>query len=392
MNINIISYTSIGVDAGMSGGDRIWIEFARHWAENGHTINVYLDDGAYKDKKNELKNVNYHYIKIHPVFKKSFFLSYLARTIKGVFEWRRLANSLAKDSIVYSASDFWPDTLPAFTAKKNSSVFWTAGFYLFMPQPFSNNSPYKGFTRVTKGLFYWLSQLLSYRLVNKSADSIFVTSQPDVDKFRVREKDNAVVVIRGGVDTKLPNQVPMPQNKSYEAVFIGRFHPQKGILELIDIWRYVVNKEPEYKLAVIGKGDLEDKLIAKIKKLGLEQNIEILGFKDGIEKINIFKSSSVVLHPAVYDSGGMAACEAMASGLPAVGFDLEAFETYYPKGMIKVPLGDNKEFANQIIKILNNKVAYNKIKKQALDWSSEWDWSKRASLILERVESLANAD
>ena len=293
MNINIISYTSIGIDFGMSGGDRIWIEFARHWAKNGHTINVYLHDGAYQDKKNELNNVNYRYLKIHPIIKKSFFLSYLVRTIKGIILWRRLAKSLSEDSIIYSASDFWPDTLPAYIAKKYSSVFWIAGFYLFMPQPFSKDSPYKGFVRVTKGLFYWLSQLLSFRIVNKLADSIFVTSEPDVSKFRAREQDNAVVVIRGGVDTKLPNQVPVPEKKNYEAVFIGRFHPQKGILELIDIWRFVVINEPKYKLAVIGKGDLEDKLIKKIKKFGLEKNVEVLGFQDGIEKIKIFKSSRV---------------------------------------------------------------------------------------------------
>jgi len=35
----------------------------------------------------------------------------------------------------------------------------------------------------------------------------------------------------------------------------------------------------------------------------------------------------------------MAAMEAMAWSLPGVCFDLEALKTYYPKGMVKVPLG-----------------------------------------------------
>ena len=46
----------------------------------------------------------------------------------------------------------------------------------------------------------------------------------------------------------------------------------------------------------------------------------------------------MVVHPAIFDSGGMAAAEAMAWGLPGVSFDLPALKTYYPQGMIKNPL------------------------------------------------------
>jgi len=218
---------------------------------------------------------------------------------------------------------------------------------------------------------------------------VFVTSEPDRWKFiGKRLPPGRVVAIRGGVDTKTPTSVPSPVEKKYDAVFIGRFHPQKGVLELIDIWEYVCEIKKDAKLAMIGAGDLEKEVREKISKHGMGDNIDLLGFQDGIPKYQIFKSSRLVVHPAIYDSGGMAACEAMACGLPGVSFDLEALKTYYPKGMLKTPCFDFKAFAENIRKLLKDEELYQKTKQDALDWSAEWDWDRRAQEILDVVQSL----
>jgi hypothetical protein len=39
----------------------------------------------------------------------------------------------------------------------------------------------------------------------------------------------------------------------------------------------------------------------------LEENVFLLRSKDGKEKLEVLKSSKIVVHPATYDSGGMAA-------------------------------------------------------------------------------------
>jgi len=74
----------------------------------------------------------------------------------------------------------------------------------------------------------------------------------------------------------------------------------------------------------------------------------------GEKKYNIFSQSKVVLHPAFYDSGGMASAEEMAFGLPAIGFNLKAYESYYPKGMIRVPLGSINKFSQGILGLLED--------------------------------------
>jgi len=378
----------------LSGGDRILIELSKQWAYRGLNIIIHTNkNGHILCQTQGLHRSNIKIDYFHSFFVNSPFLpvAYLARVMRGTF--RALRVNYHSNCLVYSSSDFWPDSLPAFIMKlRNKNIKWIAGFYLFAPKIWQKGSPYKG-KRWFTGLFYWLTQLPVYWIVKKFADMVFVTSEPDVEKFvtKKRERDK-ILVIRGGVDTDPSEKylnceevIPVEERK-YDAVFIGRFHPQKGVLELIQIWREVANRKHNAKLAMIGVGPLEEEVIEKIQKLGLQGNIELLGFRDGEEKYKIFKQSKIVVHPATYDSGGMAACEAMAWALPGVSFDLEALKSYYPQGMIKTPCYDLKVFAENILDLIEDGQLYEKISKEAIDWAREWDWDKRAEDILHVIK------
>ena len=157
---------------------------------------------------------------------------------------------------------------------------------------------------------------------------------------------------------------------------------------MIEIWKIVCMKKKDAKLAMIGVGELEGSIKDKIKMNGLDKNVVLFGFKDGLEKIRIFKDSCVVVHPAIYDSGGMAACEAMACGLPGVSFDLPALKTYYPKGMLKSACFDLGHFAENILNLLTNKELYGKTSKDALELAKEWDWDQRAKDLLIQIDCI----
>lgn len=389
LNIHIIN-NSHSSKNDMSGAEKIAIEVIRRWTEKANIFLYTSNLGTHIWNKYRVNNVKQiQFMKLRE--NANIFFSYLFRALFGAFKLGQLNIDANYKNIIYSASDFWPDSIPAFLMKlRNKDAKWIAGFYLFAPKPWKKDSPYKG-KRFLRGLLYWLTQLPIYWIVKRYADIVFVTSEPDVEKFvtRRRNKDK-IIVIRGGVDIKPSteylnsgNVIPVEKRK-YDVVFVGRFHPQKGVLELIDIWRLVCNKKPQAKLAIIGRGPLKTEVKEKIKMLELHNNIELLGFKDGKEKYEVFKQSKIVVHPAIYDSGGMAAVEAMAWKLPGVSFDLEALKTYYPKGMLKVSIGDLETFANNIIKLLNDQQLYTKTREDAIAWAKEWDWDKRTEEIFER--------
>lgn len=385
---------------GLSGGDRITIECIKRWAKAGHKIKLFIGrSGQLMYERYDVKEIeNVEFIITSSfLFEKysvvRIILFELLALIGGCRSMLKLKSLSKRNDVIFSTSDFWPDAISGLILKlRNKEVKWIVGFYLFAPKPWQKDSPYKGMRRLI-GLLFWLSQIPIYWLVKRYADMVFVTSEPDVEKFITKKRGrNKIVVVRGGVDIKTPTKVPEPKRKKYDAVFIGRFHPQKGVLELIDIWKRVVEKKPKAKLAMIGEGSLMGEVKLRIKEKRLEKNIDLLGFLDGIPKIRVFKSAKIVVHPATYDSGGMAPCEAMAAGLPGVSFDLEALKTYYPKGMLKTAKFQLDKFAANVIKLLDNETLYQKTKINALAWAREWDWDKRAGEILRDVKQLLNGE
>lgn len=386
MTKKIIFIANNNLGNGLSGGDRIFLEFLKNW-QNKSDITVF----AAQETINLIHLHHIKKIKIIPtdtklnktnyfdnlqLIKHNFKRTYLG--LKNIWQHRQI---LKKTNYIYSVSDFYPDFFPALFAKLlHPKTKLIIGYYLFAPNPFLLKSPYKQ-TNFTKGLLYWLIQQPTHLLTNIFADVVFLTSKPDQKKFPHKK----TIIVQGGVDIRPAQQyfkskIIIP--KIYDAVFIGRLHPQKGILELINIWKIVTKTEPSAKLIIIGDGELKERVFQQIKKLKLNKNIKMTGFLDGKEKYKIFKQSKIVVHPATYDSGGMAAAEAMAWGLPGVSYDLEALKTYYPKGMIKTPCFDQKLFSQNINKLLKNKKTYDLISTQALRLIREkWDWQIRAQNI-----------
>lgn len=392
--ILFIANNNIGF--GLSGGDTIFIQLLNYWQKKCQLtllgcqeainilpstirhIKIIITDKVNPNPQNSLVNLFFHYFR---------------RICKGLSGIGQNYQALSANQFVYSVSDFLPDLLPALYLKiRKRSLKWIAAYFLFAPNPLSKETPYRGLHRL-KGLVYWLIQKFTLPLVNHFADLIFVTSVPDQHRFRYPRK---VIVIQGGVD--LPNiksylkSHPLPplKRRYFAACYLGRFHPQKGVLELIDIWKTVVRAHPEAKLALIGQGELESKMRLKIKTLRLHRHIKIFGFLIGSPKYAIFGQSKIVVHPATYDSGGMSAAEAMAFGLPGVSFDLESLKTYYPEGMIKTPCFDLDQFAKNICRLLDDQKLYQSLSlKAARLIASQWDWSKKSSEILRSLISIS---
>ena len=389
---HIISMSTYGV--GLSGGDRIFIELSRRIAKK-YPVSVYLwEEGLNICKREKLVNVKFIIWSAKFWSNFGFFINYFARMLIAIIHAFKLKLDNSSTTVVYSASEFWQDSLPAVILKlRYPKIQWIAAWYMSAPNPFRGFRENGRFRLVPdiRALAYWAVQQPVKPLIKKFADTVFVTSEPDKSQFTRLNKLGQIMVIKGGVDLDKVNLFQKKLGnlpKVYDAVFQGRFHPQKGVIELIEIWKMIVAKKPEAKLAMIGDGPLINNVRLKIKDLRLEKNIRLFGYVfDGSEKYRIFSQSKIVVHPAIYDSGGMAAAEAMAFGLPGIAFDLEALKTYYPKGMIKVPIGDLKAFSEGIEQLLADKKFYQKIQKKATGLVYDyWNWDSVVKRILKKLK------
>ncbi|MDQ3239092.1 MAG: glycosyltransferase [bacterium] len=386
--MNFIFIANAAVGNGLSGSDRIFIELARRWVASGHRITTCVWEDGYKMCQREnLNSVSYNKWYIGNLKNLPFILGYFYRILSGI--WYSIIFKMPYhdgQTYIYSCSDFWQDSLPASILKlRFPKSKFIGSYYLTAPNPLVGFYEGKRLKLPSlKSTLYWLQQKPIHFILTKMADFVFVTSEPDALKF------TNTVVVKGGVvvdQAKVFTPTFRTDDKQYEAIFQGRFHPQKGVLEMIEIWNLVIKHKPKATLNMIGDGPLFKECQSKINYLNLSKNIILKGYIfDGDEKFQLFKESKIVVHPAVYDSGGMAAAEAMAWGVPGVSFDLEALKTYYPKGMIKVPFGDFQEFAFQIIKLLDDPSWYSQNAHDARDLVlEEWDWDKRAAVVLSQL-------
>lgn len=382
------------IDTVADGGSNIHVHLIREWADQGFTVNIstYKDNYLYGNVFSGAKRIT---------MKEYFTFSGLFKTCLVYYEilWRCLYPGLiylfkkVDCDYIVTQTDFLPDVTVGILVKvRNPRVTWVASYFLEAPKPWRKNSPYRGGRRLF-GFFYWLFQRPSFWLIRKYADFVLVTSQPDVEKFPNIKRDRSrVIVVKGGVDLDESEKywlgsgaIPVG-NRKYDACFVGRFHPQKGVLELVDVWSLVCRRRPSAKLAVIGLGSLEEEMKRRIKAYDLGRNVDLLGYLTGEPKFDVFKQSKVILHPATYDSGGMAAAEAMAWGLPGVSFDLESLKTYYPQGMLKTPCFDLQKFANNILRLLEDRELYERLSQEAHELIvRDWDWNKRAAAIVKKI-------
>lgn len=382
---------------GISGSDRIFIELSREWSKKIPVKIFTTQEGIDMIYRQKLSG---EYLNIEKVEKRTlpnnFFIKYLYKIILGI----KLGTTFAPITIssqhtayLYSSSDFWMDVFPAIILKlRFKKLKWIATWFQTAPNPL------RGFSEEGKrqrsytfsALIYWLSQQATKPLINRFADKVLVNNEDERKQFPIHTKRGNTIVLLGAVPLdeienwkakfgKLP--------KKYDAVFQGRFHPQKGVVELIEIWKKVVEGRPNAQLAMIGDGPLIEDVKNKIQGLELQKNIKLFGYLfDGPEKYEIFLRSKLVVHPAFYDSGGMAAAEAMAFGIPVVGFNLKAYESYYSQGMLKVSVGDLSAFANLIIKLLKDDTLRDKEGKNAEKMIfSSWSWNKRSSEVLNKI-------
>lgn len=375
---------------GISGSDRIFIEFARRWSKDA-LVKIFVSEEGYQmcQRQNLNSHIKFLISKMNVWEKLGFTINYLARIIEGARIGLTLKLGNSDKTIIYSASEFWMDCLPAFFLKlRFKKIKWAAAWYQTAPNPFKGFSEGERRQKYRlKAFVYWLFQQPVKFLIGKCADFVLVNNEEEKKQFPPLNNKGKALVILGAVDIKtIEKWRILFQNlpKVYDAVFQGRFHPQKGVLEMVDIWRIVADKKNGAKLIMIGDGPLMEQVKAKIRSENLGRNVKLTGYLfDGEEKYKIFSQSKLVVHPAFYDSGGMAAAEAMAFGLPAIGFDLKSFQSYYPRGMIKVKIGDLKLFAKTILELLDNKDKRDEIGKNALNMiNKSWSWDKRAQDVL----------
>jgi glycosyltransferase involved in cell wall biosynthesis len=102
-------------------------------------------------------------------------------------------------------------------------------------------------------------------------------------------------------------------------VSVGRLAEVKRHEVLVDAWAQVIDSFPDWRLQIYGVGPMYQSLTARIAAMGLQASISLEGHVHGID--SVYKRAAILAHPAAYEGWGLAVTEALAHGVPAIGFE-----------------------------------------------------------------------
>ena len=115
-----------------------------------------------------------------------------------------------------------------------------------------------------------------------------------------------------------------PSDGQWRLVQACRLIQKKGILTTLKALAVVKETYPHVRYVLCGEGPLKPKIEESVRKLGLEDNVEMLGWLDQQQLLEQYRIAHMFLHPSQKtkeeDQEGIpnSMLEAMATGLPVV--------------------------------------------------------------------------
>jgi glycosyltransferase involved in cell wall biosynthesis len=242
-------------------------------------------------------------------------------------------------------------------------------------------------------LFKLLDYLASIQQL-KMVDVVFTGTDFGVDQLRKLGRKKPIIVTGIGIDLEeFEGEPPAEDGKVWDALFVGRMAPEKGIYDLLLIWKSVVDEIPEAKLAVVGKRvqPYYDKWVNKLNEMGLQQNVFHLGELERRELIKTYYSSKIFVFPSRIEGAGIVIAEAMAAGLPVVARNLPAYRKLYHEAPALYLLENEKDLSTKVITLLKMSAdERHKIGLANKNYAKKrFSWDNVSRKILNTISSIA---
>src|SRR5690606_30473960 len=158
--------------------------------------------------------------------------------------------------------------------------------------------------------------------INKSDAVTSVSQSLKEDTLRLFEVKNPITVVPNFIDLKRHDyhftdcKRAMLANENERVItHISNFRKVKQIPDVIKVF-YGIQKEIPAKLMMVGEGPEKEPAEQLCRELGIQDKVVFFGNSEEIDKILYY--SDLFLLPSVTESFGLAALEAMASGVPVI--------------------------------------------------------------------------
>jgi glycosyltransferase involved in cell wall biosynthesis len=218
-----------------------------------------------------------------------------------------------------------------------------------------------GFDNVeVRDLYYYLSRF-SEKYITKS----FAVSYGLKELFEAKgiSKQDSLTVIHHAfpLEAEVYKTKQLADKKQMVICIVGRFTYLKGHDIALESCVILKEKAISFKLVFAGSGVLKQEIQNKVNSLGLNKEVEFIGYHSN--PVALMNECDIVLVPSRAEGFGLVVLEAFASGTPVIVNDVPAINEivlHEQSGLI-FKRNDSKDLADKIEQLASNSVLYNKL-------------------------------
>lgn len=166
--------------------------------------------------------------------------------------------------------------------------------------------------------------------------------------------------------------------------YVGRLADEKSLPELITSFKDLKKNYPKIQLLLIGEGPARQNLELLLRDIN---GFSFTGLKKGEELAELFASTDIFAFPSKTETFGQVVQEAMASGLPVVGFDSPGVRDLVQDSFTGYLADDQESFTKSIEKLFDNELRQ-KMSKKAREFAETRSWELILNGLLEEYDDL----
>ena len=199
-----------------------------------------------------------------------------------------------------------------------------------------------------------------------------------------------VVTVHNAVDFSGRENVKVERGVRDKVVtFLGRITFQKGPEYFIEAAAKVLKRTDGVRFVMAGSGDMMNRCIRYVARLGISDRFHFTGFLRGAEVQKMFAMSDVYIMPSVSEPFGISPLEAMRSGVPAV-ISNQSGAAEVLKYAFKVDFWDVDAMADDIYALLKYPALADFAAREGYDEVNRLKWNIAMAKLKNIYESVVN--
>jgi 1,2-diacylglycerol 3-alpha-glucosyltransferase len=209
---------------------------------------------------------------------------------------------------------------------------------------------------------------------------VILRNPVEITPFVQAQKDRPVTRVRLGLNGST-------------MVYLGRLSFEKNLEVLLELAQPVLTRDQTRRLVIVGGGPIRELLEQKAQALGIADRVIFTGVLKGTELYQAVAAADLFVTASLTENQPVSIIEAMAAGLPVVGFDVRGVPELVQDGVTGrvVPEDQPSQFSEAIESIFSDALLHDRLAAGARQTAETFKSAQVVSELIKLYQEVTHA-